>query len=369
VDAYVEGGDVRYAAIFEIRPGHPSAAFHGLDDTAYAARVTELRDAGYVPVNLSLTETGGSRTWTGLFEQVAVADWAIQTVLASDYQDAFEANVSAGRRLIHVDGTSAGAVPLLTGIWIDPIGGSWAAVHDRTGADYQAEWEANLAEGRRTRSTTGYEDDGSASFAAVWREAPDTDLTSVPGDPTNQVTATLAFESDNPFATFECRLDHDAFAPCTSPTSLDGLAEGAHRFQVRALDRERVRDPSPASVTWLVDTTPPDINVLAPVLGTKTVNGVPRDDTVEMTTVVGWAEVAAGVIDALSGVEAVAFAVDGVPVPGAAVASDGTTWRFTFSPNQKNEHVYTIEVNATDHAGNAATATIEIAGIRTLKPR
>jgi hypothetical protein len=370
VDSYLEGGNVRYAAIFEIRPGHPLAAFHGLDDAEYAARVAELRDAGYVPLDVSMVEVGGSRSWTGLFEQVDIHDWAIQTVPVADYQDTFDANEGAGRLPIHVNGSSAGATPFITGIWVDPIGGSWAAVHDRSGDQYQGEWKANTSDGLFTRSTTGYDDGaGSPRFAAVWREAPGTVLTSGTDDPTNQVTATFGFASDNPFATFECRLDHGAFEPCASPALVDGLADGTHRFEVRALDRDRVRDPSPASLTWLVDTTPPDINVLAPLLGAKTVNGDLKDDPVEMTTVVGWAEVAAGVIDGLSGVDGVMFTVDAVPVPGAAVTTDGTDWRFAFCPDQKNVHIYAIGVAATDHAGNTATVTIEIAGVRTLKPR
>jgi hypothetical protein len=285
----------------------------------------------------------------------------------ADYQSAFNANVAAGRLPIHVNGSSAGGAAFLTGIWVDPVGGSWAAVHDRTGTEYQADWEANVV-GRFTRSTTGY-DAGSARFAAVWRGRPDTSITGKPSDPTNQVTATFEFNSDNPFATFECRLDGAAFALCTSPSHLAGLAEGYHTFDVQALDRDRVRDTSPASFTWLVDTTPPEITILQPPLNAKIVNGVLKEDPVDIDTVVGWADVKAGVTDNLSGVDTVVFKVDGVQVPSTAVSSGDSTWHFVFSPDQKNEHVYTIEVIATDHAGNTAAASIEILGIRTRKPR
>jgi hypothetical protein len=116
-----------------------------------------------------------------------------------------------------------------------------------------------------------------------------------------------------------------------------------------------------------VDTAPPQIVLVAPAAGKKTVNGVVKDDPVVMTTVVGWATFSANVTDNLSGVATVVFKVDGVTVPAASVTKTGSTWSFQFTPDQKNEHVYTIQVIATDHAGNVATASTAIDGIKTQK--
>ena len=113
--------------------------------------------------------------------------------------------------------------------------------------------------------------------------------------------------------------------------------------------------------------TPPEITIVEPLVNTKTVNGVLKADQVAMTTVVGWANVAAGVTDNLSGVDTVVFKVDGVQVPGAAVTHVGSTWTFEFEPESKNQHTYTIEVIATDHAGNSATESMQIVGVKTSK--
>jgi hypothetical protein len=99
---------------------------------------------------------------------------------------------------------------------------------------------------------------------------------------------------------------------------------------------------------------------------TKTVNGVLKDDPVEMTTVIGWADVVADVTDNLSGVASVQFKVGGVPV--ASVMVDGDTWTFEFGPNQNGEHVYLIEVIATDVATNSSTSSIQVLGVATGKP-
>jgi YVTN family beta-propeller protein len=61
-----------------------------------------------------------------------------------------------------------------------------------------------------------------------------------------------------PIAGFECRLDNSAFSPCTSPTTLTNLPAGKHNFQVRAVDTEGNRDPTPASFSW---------NILTPAQG------------------------------------------------------------------------------------------------------
>jgi murein DD-endopeptidase MepM/ murein hydrolase activator NlpD len=368
VDSYLDGGEARYAAIFEKRPGHPFAAFHGLDDAAYAQRLEELKNAGYVPVNISTVEVGGSLYWTGLFEQAEVTGWTVQSVPAADYQDTYENNIDAGRLPLYVHGFDAAGAPYLTGIWVDPIGGSYAAVHGHGAAEYQADWETHTGAGLFTRYTSGYDNGfGLPVFAAVWRGRPNTSITGAPADPTNQTSAAFAFGSGNPFATFECRLDGGAFTACASPKNLAGLSQGSHTFDVRAVDRDGIRDTSPATSTWLVDTTPPTITITEPVLNTKTVNGALVNDPVNMTTVVGWAKFAATVTDDLSGVATVVFKVDGVPVSAAAVSRLGSVWSFEFKPDQKNEHVYAISVIATDKAANSATQSRSVLGIKTSK--
>ena len=57
----------------------------------------------------------------------------------------------------------------------------------------------------------------------------------------------------NPGARFRCRLDSDAAAACVSPAGYSGLADGAHRFVVRATDRAG-NTSSPAVRNWVVDT-------------------------------------------------------------------------------------------------------------------
>ncbi|MGI9019915.1 MAG: FG-GAP-like repeat-containing protein [Solirubrobacterales bacterium] len=91
--------------------------------------------------------------------------------------------------------------------------------------------------------------------------APDTRIESAPGPLTSDSTPSFEFSANKPGAEFECSLDAALFAPCSSPRELGPLADGAHTFRVRAIDRAGNVDPTPASRTFTVDTTPPDTQI------------------------------------------------------------------------------------------------------------
>jgi hypothetical protein len=65
-----------------------------------------------------------------------------------------------------------------------------------------------------------------------------------------------------PGATSQCRVDAEAFGPCTTPRShpLAGLAHGAHRFEVRAVGPGGVAS-AVASRGWNVDAQGPQVSV------------------------------------------------------------------------------------------------------------
>jgi hypothetical protein len=76
---------------------------------------------------------------------------------------------------------------------------------------------------------------------------PETSITGGPAGKIWNTTPSFAFTSDTAGATFQCRVDAGAWAPCTSPFRTAPITgTGAHFFQVAAISREGVIDPTPA---------------------------------------------------------------------------------------------------------------------------
>jgi hypothetical protein len=82
-------------------------------------------------------------------------------------------------------------------------------------------------------------------------------IDSKPANPTKATSASFSFHSTPAGASFECRLEPEAFAPCeASGISYAGpLSEGTHGFQVRAKNASGTGVPT--SYSWRVDTTAP----------------------------------------------------------------------------------------------------------------
>ncbi len=121
--------------------------------------------------------------------------------------------------------------------------------------------------------------DGSDRAAIVWRRFdganeriqsvrsvttyPETTITSGPSGPTNDTSPSFGFIDAVPTTTYECSLDSGSWSACSSPKSYSGLSDGPHSFAVRSVDVEDDTDPTPASRSFTVDTSPPDGNASA----------------------------------------------------------------------------------------------------------
>ncbi len=83
---------------------------------------------------------------------------------------------------------------------------------------------------------------------------PETTIHTGPTGTVASTSATFQFSSNEGGATFECSLDGGAFATCSSPREYNGLAQGPHTFEVRAIDQAGNVDKTPASRSWTVNT-------------------------------------------------------------------------------------------------------------------
>ena len=107
---------------------------------------------------------------------------------------------------------------------------------------------------------------------------PDTEIASGPANPARSTDATFVFDANQSDTGFRCSLDGAPEAPCRSPVSYGGLAQGDHTFTVTVHDRYGTPDPTPATYRWTVDLRPPP--VIQPAPADADHDGVPdaRDD-------------------------------------------------------------------------------------------
>lgn len=166
--------------------------------------------------------------------------------------------------------------------------------------------------------------------------APDTSITGNPTNPTNSDTATFNFSGNDTGGTgvvgYECDLDGAGFNSCTTGKEYTSLADGSHTFQVRAIDNVGLKDATPASYTWVVDT----------VLPTTTITANPSNPTNSDSATFSFI----GADTGGSGVASFDCSLDG------AVFSTCSTGK-SYSGLSNGSH--TFQVRSVDNAGNPDT--------------
>ncbi len=81
---------------------------------------------------------------------------------------------------------------------------------------------------------------------------PETTIDKGPKKKIRKRKAKFRFSSDDPEATFECKLDKAEFEPCMSPQKYKHLKRKKHRFEVRAIDQAGNVDATPDKLKWKV---------------------------------------------------------------------------------------------------------------------
>jgi hypothetical protein len=116
---------------------------------------------------------------------------------------------------------------------------------------------------------------------------PHTTILSAPkvtNDTQSQVVTFTATENGQPVAgmTYQCSLDSSPWTACSSPLNAASSRPGDHTLLVRGIDPQGNVDPTPASVTWVLDLTHPETIIVSHLRratrqGRMTVRFVGRD--------------------------------------------------------------------------------------------
>ncbi len=100
-----------------------------------------------------------------------------------------------------------------------------------------------LADGQHTFRVAATRSGAMTSDPALWRWTVDTTpppaptFKKTPSNPTDDTTASFQWKDDESGVAFQCRLDGGSYVSCGTKTTYGNLAQGAHTFCVRAIDR------------------------------------------------------------------------------------------------------------------------------------
>jgi hypothetical protein len=195
---------------------------------------------------------------------------------------------------------------------------------------------------------------------------PETSITAAPAGYAVFSSTNIAYGGTDDISaalTYSYSVDGGAWSEWSSSTdtTITGLSDGRHTFSVRARDEAGNIDPTPAAVSFTVDTTPPQLTLSEP---SPSVLWPPRRRMVDV-------RVTGSATDAGSGVSSVIYAVTdeyGEFSYAGDVAQSGGNFSFTVplrawrKGGDRDGRTYTIAVTAVDGVGNrseaAATVTV-----------
>jgi hypothetical protein len=172
VNGYSEGREARFNAIWIARDGPAWQARHGLTGEDYQATFDQLVGQGFRLVNISGYAEGGQARYAAIFEQRPGPDWQARHGLSRrQYQQTFDELAAQGFVLRQVSGYRVGVDVLFAGLWErEAIG--FAGRHGLTSSQHQQAFDELVGQGFRMSWVCGYSDTGIARHASVWRQEP-----------------------------------------------------------------------------------------------------------------------------------------------------------------------------------------------------
>lgn len=150
LNGYDVGGQVRYAAVWERRVAPIWASRFGLTADGYQKAFDKYFDEDYRLTSVSGCAEGGQARFAAIWEKREGPAWVARHALtAAEYQKEFDKQAAAGYRLAFLNGYDVGGRALFAAIWEKRDGPAQVARHALTAAEYQKEYDRLAAAGYR----------------------------------------------------------------------------------------------------------------------------------------------------------------------------------------------------------------------------
>jgi CubicO group peptidase (beta-lactamase class C family) len=169
VQAYGSPAGARFNAVWVQRAGAPWEAHHDIADVDYQAHFSALYNSGQRLRCVSAYLDGGQVKYATLWDREPSPPWqASHGIPASLYQTHFNEMHDRGLRLVHLNVCGGLAEPLFATVWEPANGADWLARHDLDGDAWQAAFEQAARDGFRLRLVCAYESGGRDLYAGIW---------------------------------------------------------------------------------------------------------------------------------------------------------------------------------------------------------
>jgi hypothetical protein len=168
VEAYVEGGKLKHAVIFEKGPAGGQQILRRDIDNATMANLG-AQNPGFVPVNLSVAVVNGVARYDALMEKKAVGSLIVNVAIPhADLDNQLKTQSKAGRNLAYLDSFDDGGKTFFSAIWYGNLPAT-TALPDQSAADVATTETSKLAAGKLMQGITQYKVGTKTMYVGYWR--------------------------------------------------------------------------------------------------------------------------------------------------------------------------------------------------------
>ena len=168
LESYLDGRDVRYAAIWDKSPRPATEVYWGYSVSAHQAKVEDLKARGYVPRNLSVVSPGSGNEYTALWEK-ADGGWSLRSTLTlAEYRDLARSKDAEGLEVAFLSARTEKKNAFFSAIWKRGMGSKTRRRTDLGPKDFEAQWELARKLGLKTYALAAHEVDGRVRYSGVF---------------------------------------------------------------------------------------------------------------------------------------------------------------------------------------------------------
>jgi len=174
VDAYKVGSSMRYSMVWRQNTENRGwASYRNMTSAQYNTRWNEYKNKGYRPLDIESYRVNGAQRYAGIWVQNKEGySWSSRRNLtATQYGAYFQEQKNLGRRVIDIEAYQTSGGLRYSAIWVENKENiQWAQFRDMTRASYQTRVTNRSNSGYTLVEFESYRSGGKQRYAAIWEK-------------------------------------------------------------------------------------------------------------------------------------------------------------------------------------------------------